>query len=162
MIRAALTVISAAAMLGLSACGFTPLHAPMTGNSSSFDRIGVEMAVDNKIGFLIEQSLKDRIGTATPEYRIVLSPELTRRSLGISADDVASRYDLRLSVGYKIKDAASGKVLDAGTVNAVSTFGAPLDPFGRTAAESDAETRLAREAADRVLIKAAKFINGKQ
>ena len=108
-------------MLGLSACGFTPLHA--TGGGASVKNVRVEAVQDDEISFLLKQSLRDRISGASPQYTLVLTPKLSRSSLGISADDVASRYDLNLRVDYQLRENKSGKVLMTDRVSAVSTFG---------------------------------------
>ena len=54
-------------------------------------------------------------------------------------------------------DANSGKILDTGSVKGTTTFGAPIDPYGIVAADNNAKQQIAKEVADRVLVKLAGF-----
>ena len=154
------------APLSLTACGFTPLHsqaaaAPLPVVNLDFTNTQAKGATGDKVEFLLRQSLKDRMAKAgksgTSPYTLSLNSKLTRRSLGIRVDDVASRFDLTLSVDYALIEAKSGDVLDRGTVRAVSTFGAPTDPYGRTTAQFDAEERVSTEASDLLILKLARY-----
>ncbi len=164
MIKRALTI--AVLTFGLSACGFTPLHAPNTVGMASVQNMRVDFvkttalgATGDKVEFLIRQSLNERIGSTTSAspYTLSLSTRVSREAIGVRQDDVAARFDLRLRVNYKLLDSATGKVLDTGNVNAVSTYGAPNDPYGRTTAQSDAERRAAREISDMLLLEVATY-----
>ena len=154
------------ALLGTSACGFTPLHAPNTVGMASVQNMRVDFvtttalgATGDKVEFLIRQSLYERIGptTSASPYTLNLSTSVLREPIGIRQDDVAGRFDLRLRVKYKLLDSATGKVLDTGDVDAVSTYGAPGDPYGFSAAQNDAEKRAAREISDLLLLEVATY-----
>ena len=67
------------------------------------------------------------------------------------------RYDSNVTVRYSLTDAKSGEILTNGTVTAISTFGAPLDPYGLIAADKSALQQTSKEAADRLLIKLAGY-----
>jgi len=144
----------------LTACGFKPMHAPTAfgGKGVSMQNITVQMQANEKIDFLLAQALRDRMGDnrATP-YILKISPEKKRRSLGIGADDVASRYDMVLETEFELVDAKTGDVVYRGDVRAVSTYGAPRDPYGTIAAQANAEEQVASEAADRIIAKLAGY-----
>ena len=160
-------IIAALATSFLTACGFTPLHGAATaGNAAKFEDISIQIndgrdAGDKEAGFLVMQRLRDRIGENTGKHILELTPSLRRRRLGISADDVASRYDSILSMKYKLIDAKSSKILDRGSVEGASTFGAPVDPYGLVAADNNAQQQIAKEVADRLLVKLAGYYSEK-
>ncbi len=149
-----------AATFILTACGFKPMHAPTAfgGKGVSMKNITVQMQANEKIDFLLAQALRDRMGDnrATP-YILKITPEKNRRSLGIGADDVASRYDLVLETEFELVDAKTGDVVYRSDVRAVSTFGAPRDPYGTIAAQANAEEQVAAEAADRIIARLARY-----
>jgi len=156
-----LLAVTAASLL--TACGFTPMHGASLGaNAAKFEDISIQIndgrdAGDKEAGFLVLQRLRDRIGENTGKHILELSPKLRRQRLGISADDVASRYDSILEIDYKLLDANSGKILDRGRVKGTSTFGAPIDPYGIVAADNNAKQQTAKEVADRLLVKLAGY-----
>lgn len=156
-------LLSALALPLLTACGFTPMHGTSLGaNADKFEDISITIndgrdAGDKEAGFYVMQRLRDRIGENTGKHILELTPKLRRQRLGISADDVASRYDSILEVSYKLLDAKSGKILDKGSVKGTSTFGAPIDPYGIVAADNNAKQQTSKEVADRLLVKLAGY-----
>ena len=157
------TFISLLALPLITACGFTPLHsAPNTASNVSFEDVSIKITDgadlgDKEAGFFVMQRLRDRIGENTGKHILTLDPRLSRVGFGVNSIDVASRFDSIISVNYTLKDAKSGKTLMNGSVRAVSTFGAPRDPYGLIAAEKSAVQQITKEAADRLLIKLAGF-----
>lgn len=147
----------------LTACGFTPLHAASTGASGvKFEDVSIKITDgadqgDKEAGFFIMQRLRDRIGENTGRHVLTLNPQLSRAGFGVNSIDVASRYDSIITVNYTLNDARTGDLLTNGSVRAVSTFGAPLDPYGLIAAEKSALQQTTKEAADRLLIKLASY-----
>ncbi len=147
-------------LAGLGACGFRPVHAPLTASSQAvaLTNIAVEMGENEKINFLLTQALRDRMGqNADAAYILKTKPDVQRMSLGISAQDVASRYDLKMNTKFELVERQSGKTVYAGEVQTVSTFGAPTDPYGTVTAQNNAEAQLAHEAADRIILRLAGF-----
>ncbi len=157
------TLISLLSLPLLTACGFTPLHAPATGaNGLTFEDVSIKITDgadqgDKEAGFFVMQRLRDRIGENTGRHILTLNPTYRRSGFGLNASDVASRYDSRVSLTYVLADAKSGDVLTKGRVQAVSTFGAPLDPYGLIAADKNALQQTTKEAADRLLVKLAGY-----
>lgn len=147
--------------ISLSACGFKPMHAPgtfTTGSGYSFEKISVTTSKEEKSDFLLKQALRDRFGdNQDAQYELKISPKVTRGGLGIGADDVASRYDMRMNAKYELVERKTGKTVHKGTVTSISTFAAPRDPYGTVSAENNATEQVAREAADRIIIKLAGY-----
>lgn len=159
-------IIASAAFL--TGCGFTPLHADLpnktgaslSGMSLDFVETESQGARGDRLEFLLTQSLKNRMGSASASnpYILELSPKLTRSGIGVRQDDVATRVDLILYVDYVIRDAATGDEIDRGDVTAISTYSAPNNPYTVSAALEDAEERVAREAADRLIFDVARAL----
>jgi len=148
--------------LCLTACGFTPVHAPLGGQKAVFQDIKIETLAtksldDQESGFFLEQRLKDRIGVNGSKYVLRIDPKLSERQLGISSSDIASRYDFILNTRYQLLDSKTGDTLTKGTVRSQSTFAAPDDPYGQEASESNATRTIAADNADRVLAKLAAY-----
>ena len=149
--------------LFLSACGFTPMHAPqLAGGDLAFKNIRIDMVEPDDIAhdrgaFYLQQALYDRLGTSGNKHILSISPKFTRAGLGISSQDVATRYDIKVSMPYTLKDAKSGDVLDSGNITALTTFAAPIDPYGREASEQTATENIARNAADKLLVRLAAY-----
>ncbi|WP_371396544.1 LPS assembly lipoprotein LptE [Fretibacter rubidus] len=149
--------------LTLTACGFTPMHAPAGLSDAAFNNVRIELAAgipvqDKEAAFWVQQALKTRLGNGDSAKHILrVKPEANRAGIGISGVDVATRYDLGLNVSYELIDMKSGKLLDSGSVKAISTIAASTDPYALTAAEKATVRNLASDGADRVLVRLAGY-----
>jgi len=149
-----------ATTLILVACGFKPMHAPTAfgGKGVSMKNITVEMQANDKVDFLLAQALRNRMGdNRGTSYILRITPKSNRKSLGIGADDVASRYDLVMKTKFELVAAKTGDIVYRSEVRAVSTYGAPRDSYGTIAAQANAEEQVARQAADRIIAKLAGY-----
>ncbi len=154
-------------VLALAGCGFTPMHAPQSSiNTANFKNIGVELIEPketwmNEGGYHLQQHLFDRLGQNSGRHVLKIEPKLSRRNYGLNSNDVASRYDMAMQVEYTLVDTMDGTVLDDGKIQAITTFGASRDPYARISAEKDAAKQVARDAADRIIIRLASYYNKK-
>jgi len=133
------SLLLGAIVLPLSGCGFTPMHAPSGfagAQSANLSQVRIEVS-DGK-----DENDKE-----------------AGRRLGISADDVASRYDGSVRADYKLIEAKTGNVLDRGRISATSTFGASRDAYGVIASNDAAMRNTAEEAADRLIIQLATYFS---
>ncbi|WP_416878864.1 hypothetical protein [Litorimonas sp.] len=154
-------------VLGLSACGFTPMHSPQAlslDGAQPLQMITVDMkdgkdVNDKEAGFFVLQRLRDRVGTNSGKYTLTVTPSWRRGRLGISANDVASRYDGTVTANYVLTETKTGNILDRGRVTAVSTFAASRDPYGVIASNDNAIQTTAAEAADRLIVKLAGYFS---
>lgn len=152
------TILTAAMIF--TACGFKPMHAPTAfgGKGVSMKNISVQMQVNDKISFLLAQALRDRMGdNRGTAYILKITPKSKRGRLGIGADDVASRYDLVMKTKFELVDAKTGDIVYRGEVGAISTYGAPREPYGSIAAQANAEEQVAAEAADHIIARLAGY-----
>ncbi len=149
--------------LSLSACGFTPVHKQASRFSvQSYSNVKItsldgKNPDDKEAGFHIRQSIIDRIGQGSGVHILEIDPRLNQRRLGIRGDDVASRFEIQLRAEYKLIDSKTGDILDSGQLTSVSSFGSPLDPFGRVSAEENAAQRLAADIADDLVLVLSKY-----
>lgn len=149
--------------LSLSACGFTPVHAPKAaGETAAFNNIRVEMRdaekiSDSKGSFTLEQQLYNRLGTQGGNQVLTVQASFSRRGLGISSNDIASRFVLYGKAKYSLTNAQTGETLLADSVTTNVTFGAPRDPYGLNASTEEATDRVAIELADRLLTRLAAY-----
>lgn len=160
-----LVLVAAAAFT--TACGFTPMHAP-AGAAGAFGNMAVELSPDIRVddkeaAFWVQQRLSERLGSSRGAAQILeVTPIATRAGVGISGQDVATRYDLNLALNYKLTDAKTGEVLDRGTINSVSTYTATDDPYALIAAEKATTKQLASDTADRLLTRVAGYFASKK
>jgi len=149
--------------LGLSACGFSPVHAPSSfAQKAAFQDIAIEAVEsgrpsDDQSAFFLTQRLRDRLGANGSKHILRITPRLSQRRLGVSGEDVASRYDFVLTTRYELLDSKSGDILDKGTIRSVSSFGSPTDAYGQQASETNATQTIAKDAADRLMLKLARY-----
>ncbi len=155
--------LALSAAFTLSACGFTPMHAPQIGaDGAAFKNIQIDVTdsqdIANQEGtFWIQQALYDRLGTQGRTHVLSVTPEFNRSGLGVSAEDIATRFELRVSLNYRLIDSKTGDVLDSGSLSTSSTFGAPNDPYGRSVSEQTATQNISKDAVDRLIIKLAAY-----
>jgi LPS-assembly lipoprotein len=146
---------------GLSACGFTPLYAT-PGLTPALAAIKVD-APQSRTAYLIRQYLNDQLAydPDTPaRYHLTFVDTETRAPQGITVNNIASRYDITLSIGYTLSDAVTGKVVLTGTVGPVEvSFDASTPPYASVIASQDGETRAAEQAAIRVRMELARYFN---
>jgi len=125
--------------LGLSACGFSPVHAPSSfAQKAAFQDIAIEAVEsgrpsDDQSAFFLTQRLRDRLGANGSKHILRITPRLSQRRLGVSGEDVASRYDFVLTTRYELLDSKSG------------------------ASETNATQTIAKDAADRLMLKLARY-----
>ncbi len=157
-------MITGAALL-LSACGFKPVHSTgKIADTPAFKSIKIELvdpdrAAQKEAGYYLQQHLYDRLGKNAGPHVLRLETRSGRRPYGVTASDVATRYDLIMRVNYELINSVTGKKLDTGDVTSTSTFGSSRDPYARISAEKNASEQVARDAADRILIRLAAYYN---
>lgn len=144
--------------LALSACGFTPVHQSVGGSASQLQNIEITTIETNDIsenqaGFIMTQRLRDRIGHGgvAPRYRLEIKPDYSRRRIGLTDADVASRYDITVKARYRLIDTKSGDAVHRGEVSSINTFGATTGPFGIITADSVGIEQASQETADKLI-----------
>jgi LPS-assembly lipoprotein len=164
MIRAVLISFALTGSAVLSGCGFTPMHATSPASAKLAD-IQVDIkkgsdVIDNQAGFFVGQRLRDRIGTAAAAspYRLEISPIYFRGRLGLTDNDIASRYDITVVARWSLIEVKTGETLDKGTTSSTSTFGAPEGPYGVITADNVGVEQAAKETADKLVLDMARAL----
>jgi LPS-assembly lipoprotein len=159
MSRAPILLALAALSLPLGACGFTPLYA-RPGVAGGLTHIQVE-APKGRIGYLLGENLDDDFGRAkgdAPVYRLQISMNTLRQAHGLTANDVAQRYQLNLHVTYNLIEVASGKVAHSGAVISDISYDSTDQPYAGIAARQDVQNRLAEDLAQKIEIQIAAWL----
>lgn len=144
--------------LPLAGCGFTPLYAA-PGVTPGLTAIDVA-APQGRTGHLLREELDDVLGrnpAVPPAYRLDLSYGATRVGRGLRVDNVVSRYEVELTVDYRLVSIASGAIAHQGQVEAEVTYDTVDQPYAGLAAQQDGEARVAAEAARRIHLELAQY-----
>ena len=157
--RRAGAIAGLGAALALGACGFTPLYA-VPGVSGGLTHIQV-VAPQGRIGYLLGESLDDDFGHAKgdkPLYRLEMVLTEVRQAHGLTATDVAQRYEFDLKVTYTLTELSSGKAVHTGTVFSNISYDSASQPYAGIAAAQDVQDRLASDAAQKVEVQVAAWM----
>ncbi len=154
LLSAALAI---ATTLGATACGFRPIYAESSGLTQAFEGVDVSVG-QGRASYLVRQASLNAFGaTGAPEYDLRLTVGEFRRGFGITAEDVATRFEVVLNVSYQLVRLRDNQVLDTGRVTSAASFDVPFnpdsnteDPFSNIAAEENAKERAADLAAQRL------------
>ncbi len=142
------------AATALSGCGFTPLYATpgMTPALASID-IATPLSdagATSREGYFLRVKLNDQLGRdpdAPSRYRLQTTLKESRLAQGARVNNIASRYELDLTVAYVLSDGVTGEVLTKGSVPVKVSYDSSDPPYATVAANQDAETRAAEQAA---------------
>lgn len=135
------------ALVGLSACGFTPLYGD-AGAGSSLSRIAVSTQ-DDRLGYRVREQLEDalgRDGSQAPLWQLQTALDQSRQPLGRRIDDTATRYELTVRGAWTLTPANGGAAI-SGVETVTTTYAAADQPFAAIAAQQDGEERAAAELA---------------
>ncbi|MGQ3039337.1 MAG: LPS assembly lipoprotein LptE [Brevundimonas sp.] len=139
--------LATVSLVGLSACGFTPLYGDAAAGGS-LSRISVSTQ-DDRLGYRVREQLEDalgRDGAQTPLYRLETRITQSRRPLGRRIDDTAVRYELTVRGEWTLNPVAGGPVM-TGVETVTTTYAAADQPYAAIAAQQDGEERAAAELA---------------
>jgi LPS-assembly lipoprotein len=146
--------LAAAALLLLGGCGFQPLYAGGGASPVSQALAGVGVsAPDTRTGQLFRERFEDEAGKAIgprPQYRLDVAIDERRFGRGLRIDNTANRFELRLTVRYRLVSLADGAALTAGEEPIYVTYDVADAPYAGVAAHQDGQERAASEAAIRV------------
>lgn len=142
----------------LSGCGFQPLYG---GGPSGvrLDGISLEQLGDERIDYLLRDELRDSFSRSGGRYRLVLEPaEVRRTGSGIGADGIATRYDLLLTVSFRIFETGNPDPVFDGSASGAGTYNIPLQPYAAITSQREGEELAARSAANRITLQVARFL----
>ncbi len=149
--------------LGLSACGFTPLYGRpgVEGGLTSIEPV----AAEGRAGYLLREQLDDalahRQGT-TPTYKLLYAIDEKRFARGVRLDNVANRYELQMTVKWRLVDAKTSTEVHKGVTAVSVTYDSADQPYAAIAAQQDGQERAATEAARKIQLDLATWLAGKK
>ena len=88
---------------------------------------------------------------AAARYGLGYSIALSEEAIAISANNVATRYNLLGQVTYALRDLETGQVLLSGKADSFTSYSASGSTVATQAAERDAEARLMVILADQIV-----------
>jgi len=146
--------------LALSACaGFTPLYGRpgVEGGLTSIETV----AAEGRAGYLLREQLDDALGHKQDDpaaYKLYFSVKEFRFARGVRLDNVANRYELRMTVGWRLMDAKTGKEATNGNTEVSVTYDSADQPYAAIAAQNDGQERAATEAARKIQLDLATWL----
>ena len=146
----------------LAGCGFTPAFGPESDARMLRNAVVFQEPADLN-GFDLVTQLERRLGVAsTSLYRLNYSLQVSRKTVGINAEQEINRYNINGTANYTLIDAESGETLTAGSVSSFTgytsgatdaTVSPPLTnaSISTLAARRDANSRLMVILADQIV-----------
>lgn len=139
---------SAAAVAG---CGFTPAYGPSGGAGVLRDAIVVDEPT-GRASYLLTRELEQRLGrVSSGRYGLSYAVNITRESIGISANNVSTRFNVLGTVTYALRDLNDGAVLTSGKLDSFTSYSASGTTVATQSAQRDAEARLMVILADQMI-----------
>ncbi len=138
--------------LALSGCGFTPLYATQ-GLNQALGSIAVETP-QTRTGYLLRESLNDSLAVrnaSVPRYDLKITLKDQRYSIGLSSNDIASRYEISNQVAYTLTDRQTKDVVHKGNFIEATTYDAGQEqPYTGIVGQQDAQERAAKGIAQKI------------
>ena len=142
---------SVLAGLALAGCGFQPVHGP----GGSAEELHGQVAVDpprDAGGFAFVRHMEFRLGlTDAPVYRLSAQLDVNEEFLGLTSDQVISRYQLVGRARFTLTEIATGTVMTKGAVDTFTSYSATGTPVATQSAQRDARDRLMVALADQIV-----------
>jgi len=170
MKRFAATLLVLTAATALSGCGFTPLYAT-AGAGGRLAAIDIRDPIDNafngpvkdRTGFLLKQSLTDELAIRAVTPRYALDTIITERRIprGVRVNNVANRYEINLTVAYKLTEMVTNKVVAQGTAPVIVDYDSADPPYAGTVAAQDGDQRAAEQAAIQIRLALGRYFAGR-
>ena len=147
-------------LLALSACGLHPMYAGGANGVVAQGLAGVDVsAIEGKSGWLVRNALVDRLGanqhSGPSRYRLDVRLDDKVEGLGLLNDDTVARERRTLRARYQLVDLASGKIALDETAGSDAGIDVVSSEYATIAAEQTALENLAKEVADRIVVRIA-------
>lgn len=149
-----------AVVLGLSACGFTPVHAPGGTGAGLFGKVRVqspeEIRADSDVdAYHLVRSLEENLGRGDGgavggDYRLDLTLSTRSEGQAITADNATTRYSILGTAEYVLTRQVDGVIVASGTEDAFTGYSATGSTVETLAGERDAHERLMQILADQI------------
>jgi len=147
-------------LTALSACGFRPLYGEDSPEQALRGRLAVGKithgTLPDRLGFRLAEALRSGIGEGgTPQYRIDADVTVTEFGLAITPDNATTRYNLTGTANWSLTPLAGSQPVMKGVAESHTAYSATASVYATRIARRDAESRLGRALAERILIQIA-------
>ncbi len=108
------------------------------------------VAPDGRAGFLVRDELQDALArdrSAAARYRLTYTVHQLKYPRGLRVNNIATGYELDLTVDYALTEIATGTVVYRGNAPVQVSYNSADAPYAGIAAQQDAEQRAAQQAA---------------
>ncbi|MEM6824884.1 MAG: LPS assembly lipoprotein LptE [Pseudomonadota bacterium] len=137
--------------VALAGCGFQPVYGPRGAANGVHGQVAIDPPRDAS-GFAFVRHLETRLGLPeSPTYRLSADISISETELGVTPDQVISRYQLVGRAQYSLIRLANQEVLRSGRVDNFTSYSATGTPFATRTALLDARDRLMVVLADQVV-----------
>lgn len=156
--RAALLAVGLGVML--AGCQLSPIYAGGSRGAVMASLGAVTIApIQDRSGWLVRQSLIDRIGDAEGNavYRLEVALDDRIEGFGVRTNDAVTRERRTLRARYQLVDARSGEVMVDATAASDAGIDVVESEYATIAAENSALERLAADIADQIVTRLALF-----
>lgn len=138
-------------LLGLGACGFTPVYGP-GGVGEAWQNAVVVDAPNTVFGFRIAGRLTDVFGTASaPRYTMQITPQIAPVAATITVEGDITRFNLTGNATWTLINRDTGATVTKGLVQTFTSYSATGSTVATQSAEADAQSRLAVALADLIV-----------
>lgn len=141
-----LRLLTIAAALLLSACGFRPLYATAEGGGSGLTRMAlVGVDAPDAIGPVVTRAFERRMrGGEGAQYDLSVKASEQAERLAVQIDASVTRYNYRLVGDYTLVERATGKRY-VGNVVSISSFNVVNSQYSTLYAEEQAKEKAAAQ-----------------
>lgn len=154
-------VTAFALSIPLAGCaGFQPMHGTQA-TQAAFSDMSLIVSDgkdenDRAAGYTIRQRLADRITLSkSPTYLLIVNPASERVGLGLTGEDLATRFDGIVSAEWILQKTIDGSLVASGRTQSIATYTADRDPYRLQATADEGIDRAARALADKLLTEIA-------
>lgn len=156
--RSLLLIVS---LLTLAACGFRPVHAPLTHEGRPTDAVLQYVSLDTidagRGGQILQTELEDLLhpdnAYPTPRYRLQVQLLETKQPVVIERNARVSRYNLLMVAQYSLIDLNSGGTIYTNETKRIGSYNASLSDFSTFVAEGDARNRNIKQLANDIVMR---------
>lgn len=153
-------LLALAAGLLLAGCQLSPIYAGGSKGAVMASLGAITIApIQDRSGWLVRQSLIDRIGDAegNAAYRLEVALDDRIEGFGVRTNDAITRERRTLRARYQLVDARSGEVMVDATAASDAGIDVVNSEYATIAAENSALERLAADVADQIVTRLALF-----
>lgn len=140
-----------ASALALGACGFTPVYGPSGSARDLLNAVEIDPPRDRE-GYVLVRHLEERLGRASaPRFGLSIAIQLSEERMAITADNVATRFNVLGKTTYALREMGDGEVIASGFVESFTGYSTTGSTAATQAASRDARERLMTILGDKII-----------